>query len=323
MNYNKIYNQLIKRADSENRVKCAETYYEKHHILPRSLGGSDNDDNLILLTPREHFIAHWLLYKMHSGSYKHRMGHAWFCMSRSSNNQIRYNSRHYKYIREAHAKSASYFHTNRKLSDEEMKARKGANNPNARRVTINGMTFGTISECAKYFKTSTRNIRKYLNDKLEYRYLVDIQYRKEVRNNNISKSNYGQNKGKTYEEMYGEDKAKKLKEIRRKHRQGYSHSEETKLKISESKIGKPSWAKGITFSVEHKNNISKSRAGDSRSKKNYKIIDPEKNEYIVTKGLRWFWREELNKKFPICFKKVTDYAEGIGEWKGWKIYVLP
>lgn len=38
-------------------------YTEKHHIIPRSMGGSDHSDNLILLTGREHFIAHVLLWK--------------------------------------------------------------------------------------------------------------------------------------------------------------------------------------------------------------------------------------------------------------------
>jgi len=40
-----------------------EGYYEKHHIIPKCLGGSDRHNNLILLTGREHFIAHMLLWK--------------------------------------------------------------------------------------------------------------------------------------------------------------------------------------------------------------------------------------------------------------------
>lgn len=38
-----------------------------HHILPRSLGGGDRGDNLVILTPREHFVIHHLLWKMHGG----------------------------------------------------------------------------------------------------------------------------------------------------------------------------------------------------------------------------------------------------------------
>ena len=44
------------------RVIPEGTYTEKHHILPKCLGGID-DDNLIDLTAREHFIAHKMLYR--------------------------------------------------------------------------------------------------------------------------------------------------------------------------------------------------------------------------------------------------------------------
>jgi hypothetical protein len=39
-------------------------YYEKHHIIPRCLGGTNSPQNLIYLTAREHYIAHWLLYRI-------------------------------------------------------------------------------------------------------------------------------------------------------------------------------------------------------------------------------------------------------------------
>ena len=59
MNYQKIYNQIIDRAKNEIR----EGYLEKHHIIPKSLGGSNDPCNLVLLTAREHYLCHWLLAK--------------------------------------------------------------------------------------------------------------------------------------------------------------------------------------------------------------------------------------------------------------------
>jgi hypothetical protein len=66
MDYNKIYNNLISR--SKDRSKKDSIYYEKHHILPKSLGGSNRKDNLCLLTLKEHFFAHLLLTKVYPNS---------------------------------------------------------------------------------------------------------------------------------------------------------------------------------------------------------------------------------------------------------------
>lgn len=60
--YTKIYFKLIERAKS--RTPEYSTYYEKHHILPKSLGGKNKNDNIVKLTGREHYIAHLLLWKM-------------------------------------------------------------------------------------------------------------------------------------------------------------------------------------------------------------------------------------------------------------------
>lgn len=68
MDYNKIYNNLIDKARARNRSKNDNTYYEKHHILPKSLGGSNKKDNLCFLTLKEHFFAHLLLVKIYPNS---------------------------------------------------------------------------------------------------------------------------------------------------------------------------------------------------------------------------------------------------------------
>lgn len=60
--YTNYYNSIIYRAKSRTMPK--ETYTEIHHIIPRSLGGSNSKSNLVLLTAREHRLAHILLTKM-------------------------------------------------------------------------------------------------------------------------------------------------------------------------------------------------------------------------------------------------------------------
>jgi len=70
--YQKWYDSLILKAQSEIRSK-KNSYYERHHILPRSMGGTDDPTNLVLLTAREHYIAHLLLVRFVSGHSKYKM----------------------------------------------------------------------------------------------------------------------------------------------------------------------------------------------------------------------------------------------------------
>jgi hypothetical protein len=57
--YTNWYFSLIEKAKLRSDIKG-----ELHHIVPRCLGGSDDPDNLVMLTYREHYIAHILLTKM-------------------------------------------------------------------------------------------------------------------------------------------------------------------------------------------------------------------------------------------------------------------
>jgi hypothetical protein len=91
MNYQKIYDALCNRG----RERVLSEYTEKHHILPRCLGGSDSKSNLTKLTAREHYLAHYLLTKMYPRDYK--LLHAFGSMARvSPHNQRTYMSRHYE-----------------------------------------------------------------------------------------------------------------------------------------------------------------------------------------------------------------------------------
>ena len=85
--YTTWYNSIINRA--QNRELLG--YSEKHHILPKSLGGSNNSNNLVRLTAREHFVCHLLLPKMLSGQNKAKMIHAaWALANLENDNQQRY-----------------------------------------------------------------------------------------------------------------------------------------------------------------------------------------------------------------------------------------
>ena len=72
------------------RTRKIDGYTERHHIIPKSLNGTDDKNNLVDLTAREHFICHWLLTKMHTGEAKAKMIYALNGMKRSNKFAQRY-----------------------------------------------------------------------------------------------------------------------------------------------------------------------------------------------------------------------------------------
>lgn len=74
--YTKHYYIGIKRR----QIDVLTSGYEQHHIIPRSLGGTDDPDNIVRLTAREHIIAHWALTKMVAGPARYKMEKAFAMM---------------------------------------------------------------------------------------------------------------------------------------------------------------------------------------------------------------------------------------------------
>jgi hypothetical protein len=100
MNYQSIYNQLCQRSLTRTWQPFT---YEKHHIVPKSLGGTDAKSNLAILTPREHALAHLLLVRFLKGIEKAKMIYALQSMINYRNkhrNQL--TTRQYDTIRRAY-----------------------------------------------------------------------------------------------------------------------------------------------------------------------------------------------------------------------------
>jgi hypothetical protein len=86
--YTRWYFSIIENAKRQQRIKSLENYYEKHHIIPKCLDGSNKKENLVILTFKEHFICHWLLCKM-TNDKKYKLYFAFSKMTHKSNNQKR------------------------------------------------------------------------------------------------------------------------------------------------------------------------------------------------------------------------------------------
>jgi hypothetical protein len=115
--YKKWYNQITNRGK-----KSREPGLERHHIVPKSIGGTDDYSNITFITAREHFICHWLLIKIYPVGEEHwKMLNALRMMRAENPNQKRYNtkitSRVYAGLKEEYSK----------LQSQKMS---GENNPN-------------------------------------------------------------------------------------------------------------------------------------------------------------------------------------------------
>ena len=100
--------------------RVLDSYTETHHIIPRSLNGSDEKSNLVILTAREHFVCHWLLTKMTTGQANIKMLLALQCMRRESPTQERYTTA---------ITSKVYANIKLELSFWQSKRNTGTNNP--------------------------------------------------------------------------------------------------------------------------------------------------------------------------------------------------
>lgn len=103
MNYKRIYDQLISTRQKLHREKNQGEYFESHHIVPKCMGGTDDKENLILLTAREHFVAHWLLALAYKGNFLLLAAWNAFCRDSTANgtysNGQRMVSRNYEICR--------------------------------------------------------------------------------------------------------------------------------------------------------------------------------------------------------------------------------
>src|SRR5690606_23020829 len=96
MNYYNIYNSLMSSRKLLNRKSNNDGKLERHHIIPKCMGGTNDKNNLVYLTTKEHFIAHLLLTKIYNGRDKAKMIFAFSKMCQCNPNQKRItNSRYF------------------------------------------------------------------------------------------------------------------------------------------------------------------------------------------------------------------------------------
>lgn len=119
--YTIVYNNIISRA----KARVLDGYGENHHIIPKSLGGSNDKNNLVKLTAREHFICHLLLTKMVTGKAKRSMTFAVWSLTNLDHSKVRgrykVTSHRYEMLKRACAQASSELHKGKIVSEDTKK----------------------------------------------------------------------------------------------------------------------------------------------------------------------------------------------------------
>jgi len=300
MNYLKVYCNLIRKA--ENRTP-PEDCIEKHHTFPKGIFG--DNERIVVLTPREHYVAHLLLEQIYIKRYgiddERTKKMTLACLLMRSRSE-KYNSHLYEQIRKRHSENMkekmkgegnpSYGvpcseerkqkirerHLGRKASqevrDKMSKTRRGK-----RRGTylkIHNLEFKEkFIEIVKVSCSQSDVLRKlgFTKGKIEY----ITEWIKEL---NLDTSHFTGNKGA-------------------------KHTEQARKNISQSKMGKKNSFYGKTHSKEVKMKMSEDRKGDKNSfygrthtDETRKVIGQKNSENM--KGMLWWNNGQTQKRSKEC-----------------------
>ena len=204
--YTSYYYSIVYKAQA--RETSLSQYTEKHHIIPKSLGGTHSKDNLVKLTAREHFVCHLLLLKMLQGNSKYKMAFALNRMLTSGSKHSRYipSSRLYELSRKYRSEAISLVHKGVPESAESNLKRS---------IAQKGIPKGPFTE--------------------EHRKNLSLAKK------GIPSARKGipsGKKGLSYEDIYGVNKADILKKQRSEKFKGRQFSNETKELWSKNRKGK-------------------------------------------------------------------------------------
>lgn len=125
MNYLKIYENLINVAKSREII---DGCFEKHHVVPKCMGGDDSMENLVNLTPEEHYVAHQLLVKIYPDKDKLVYAAVMMRPNRPSNKLYGWiKRRHTDIMRKAQSGEKNSQHNTRWISNKKLKTSKKIN----------------------------------------------------------------------------------------------------------------------------------------------------------------------------------------------------
>ena len=244
MNYEKIYNKIIEKRKVEKLSK-KEIYCEGHHIIPVSFDKSleKDENNIVNLTAREHYVCHKLLQKIALEKYgknSHEYMAMTYCMFRMSNNKI------------YEIKSKDYEFYRKKYADYLKENKSGKNSPNYGKRGKLSASYGKhhseetkkrLSKAHKGKKLSEETKKKMSEHRRKYGVWnkgkkVNDDVRKQMSERMVGR--FAGEKHPFYGKPRSEETKRKLSEVNK----GKKLSEETIEKMSLSRIGDKNHAFG-------------------------------------------------------------------------------
>lgn len=305
--YTRWYLKIITHASQR---KPLDGYVEKHHIIPKCIGGSDSSSNIVLLTAKEHFICHKLLTKMAmTPDSKLKMQFAFFSMTRSNQNQkrTRLSSREYSRVR-------NMFSEHMKIWWDDQQRKDIASKRMAERWKDEEFAKMMKSSIANFWDDENRSrksekMREYFskseNRKKQSDALIAANQDPEVR----------RKKSKPGEEnpMYGRHHTKEtILKIKRSKESNYE------FKTYEEKMGKE---RAIELKakrseqMKHRMAATTNTGRNNANAKTYAFVDPFGEVHIITGQLRSFCKEhrlDIGAMIDLHKKRRIEY-------KGWTV----
>jgi hypothetical protein len=246
MNQQKVYDAIIQKAKSENRIRFNKKdpkyiYYENHHIIPACMNGSDNSFNRILLTAREHYICHKLLTYIYKGNKK--LVDAFWRMTFNKNKNHIKSARDYAYARELFSLTPKTKETCEKISKGNT-GKKYSNDINKKKGRKGRIV--SIETGKRISNSLIISLKNQSDETKKNRAAANIgQKRTQETKNNISKALTGKKQSE-------ETKEKRNKKLTGKKRKAFS--QKTKNKMRDAKFGKTGANKGKKYKLKIKYN---------------------------------------------------------------------
>jgi hypothetical protein len=167
LNLISVYNQIISRAKSLNRTR-KNGRFEKHHIIPRCKGGTDDKENLVLLTPKEHYICHHILHKHYSDDKYLFLAYHLMTFSNKQNLQ-KITAKQYEELR---VKNSIYQSGENNPNYKNKQNLSGKRNHRSKQVEICGNLYESISIASKELNIPKTTLRRWISKKkLNYTYV--------------------------------------------------------------------------------------------------------------------------------------------------------